>query len=49
MSTQARNSAFFGTLVRRPVMLFTLCLTLVVIGIATWVRMFVSPRWFRRA
>ena len=38
MSTQARNSAFFGTLVRRPVMLFTLCLTLVVIGIATWVR-----------
>jgi HAE1 family hydrophobic/amphiphilic exporter-1 len=38
MSTHARNSAFFGALVRRPVMLFTLCLTLVVIGIVTWVR-----------
>jgi HAE1 family hydrophobic/amphiphilic exporter-1 len=38
MSTHSRNSAFFGALVRRPVMLFTLCLTLVVIGIVTWVR-----------
>jgi len=38
MSTQARNSAFFAALVRRPVMLLTLCLTLIVIGIVTWVR-----------
>jgi HAE1 family hydrophobic/amphiphilic exporter-1 len=38
VSTHTRNSAFFGALVRRPVMLFTLCLTLVVIGIVTWVR-----------
>jgi len=38
MSSHGRNTAFFGALVRRPVMLFTLCLTLVVIGIVTWVR-----------
>ncbi len=38
MSTHARNSAFFSALVRRPVMLLTLCLTLIVIGLATWVR-----------
>ena len=38
MSTHARDSGFFAALVRRPVMLLTLCLTLVVIGIVTWVR-----------
>jgi HAE1 family hydrophobic/amphiphilic exporter-1 len=38
MSSHARNSGFFAALVRRPVMLLTLCLTLVVIGIATWTR-----------
>lgn len=36
--SNARDHAFFGALVRRPVMLFTLCLTLIVIGVLTWVR-----------
>jgi len=38
MSNRAENSGFFGALVRRPVMLLTLCLTLIVIGVAAWVR-----------